>query len=103
MKPSHKVLNRSIQRCTPEQVATYKIHEVVLCRGVQATIRDIYTRTFRYEDENGDDQFGCHLSYRMHEKEFQAIDVPFEDIQKLNGDVNFQNKPMPKNIRLKDL
>ncbi len=98
-----KVLNRAVTRYTAEQVSTFKIHEKVLCCGVEATIRDIYTRTYRYEDEHGKDQFGCFLSYRMHEKEWQAIDVRFEQLEKLKGEVSKPNKPMPKNIRLKDL
>ena len=100
---NRKVLNRSIPRYTEEQIATFKMHEKVLCCGVEATIRDIYTRTFRYEDEDGNDQHGCFLSYRMHEREWQALDIRHEDLQKLNGEISFQHKTMPKNIRIHDL
>lgn len=100
---NRKVLNRSIPRYTAEQIGTFKMHEKVLCCGVEATIRDIYTRTFRYEDDEGNDQFGCFLSYRMHEREWQSLDIRHEDLQKLNGEISFQNKTMPKNIRIPDL
>jgi len=59
-------------------------------RGVEATIRDIYARTFRYTDENGEEQFGRHLSYRLHEPEWKAMDIAFEDIEKLKGEINFE-------------
>lgn len=100
---NRKVLNRSISSYTPEQISMFKMHEKVLCCGVEATIRDIYTRTFRYEDEAGNDQFGCFLSFRMHEPAWQALDIRFEQIEKLNGEISFQNKTMPKNIRIHDL
>ncbi len=83
-------------RYTDEQISMYKIYEVVLCRGIQATIRDIYVRIFRYIDEEGEEQFGKYLSFRMHEKEWQAVDVTFEEIEKLKGELNFESSPKYK-------
>lgn len=77
-------------RYTDEQIGMYKIYETVLCRGVKATIRDIYVRIFRYIDDEGEEQFGKYLSFRMHEKEWQAVDVTFEEIEKLSGEINFE-------------
>ncbi len=86
-------------RYTDEQISMYKIYEIVLCRGIQATIRDIYVRIFRYVDEDGEEQFGKYLSFRMHEKEWQAVDVTFEEIEKLDGKLNFENiGKMPKRL-----
>lgn len=75
---------------TEEEMSLYKIYEIVSVRGVEATIRDIYARTFRYTDENGDEQFGRHLSYRLHEPEWKAMDIAFEELTKLDGKINFE-------------
>lgn len=85
-----KYVGKTTPHYTDEQIGMYKIYEVVLCRGVEATIRDIYVRVFRYTDEDGEEQFGKYLSFRMHEKEWQAVDVTFEEIQKLDGKLNFE-------------
>lgn len=85
-----KYVAKSIPMYTDEQIGMYKIYEIVLCRGVEATIRDIYVRVFRYLDDEGEEQFGKYLSFRMHEKEWQAMDITFEEIQKLDGEINFE-------------
>lgn len=87
---------------TEDQIELYKIYEIVLCRGVKATIRDIYVRIFRYTDEEGEEQFGKYLSFRMHEREWQAVDVTFEELEKLDGKLNFETggKPaQPRNLK----
>lgn len=100
---NHNVRNRSIPRYSPEDISKFKINERVLCCGVEATIRDIYTRTFRYEDENGIEKHGCFLSYRLLESEWQALDIRHELLEKLNGEVLTTSRLMPKNIRIPDL
>lgn len=76
-----------------EDMLMYKVYEKVLVDGVEATIRDIYCKTFRIRGTNGEeDKFIRHLTYRIHEKAFWCQDVAFERIQKLNGEINFQLK-----------
>lgn len=63
----------------------YKIYEIVLVDGQEATIRDIYHRAYR--DSEG--EIRLHTSYRMHEKQWQAQDVLPHRVQKLHGEMNF--------------
>lgn len=63
----------------------YKIYEKVLVDGKEATIRDIYTRAYRDDD----DEIKIFVSYRIHEKEWWAQDVLPERVKKLKGEMNF--------------
>lgn len=76
---------------------TYKIYEIVLVDGKEATIRDIYNKTVRIKSEDGEqDSFMTIWSYRIHEKEFWGQDVKPERIQKLKGELRFEEKTYAK-------
>lgn len=67
----------------------YKIYEVVLVDGqFEATIRDIYTRTVRKDD----DTVEVYVSYRLHEKDWWYEEILAHRVQKLNGELNFGDK-----------
>lgn len=71
----------------------YKIYEIVLVDGKEATIRDIYNKVVRVKGLNGEeDSFETVWSYRIHEKEFWSQDVKPDRIQKLNGELRFEEK-----------
>ncbi|QHJ85804.1 MAG: hypothetical protein [Bacteriophage sp.] len=69
---------------TEEQISFFRINEIVEVRGIITAIRDIYVRTFGY-DEDGERKFAKHLSYRMLDKPFWCEDTCFHDIKKLEG------------------
>ena len=67
----------------------YKIYEIVLIDGqYEATIRDIYTRTVRKDE----DTVEVYVSYRLHEKDWWYEDILPHRVQKLNGELNFGDK-----------
>lgn len=67
----------------------YKIYEVVLVDGqFEATIRDIYTRTVRKDE----DTVEVYVSYRLHEKDWWWQEILPHRVQKLNGELNFGDK-----------
>lgn len=67
----------------------YKIYEVVLIDGqYEATIRDIYTRTVRKDE----DTVEVYVSYRLHEKDWWHEEILPHRVQKLNGELNFGDK-----------
>ncbi|QKE60598.1 hypothetical protein KPP_11851 [Klebsiella phage KPP-1] len=67
----------------------YKIYEVVLVDGqFEATIRDIYTRTVRKDE----DTVEVYVSYRLHEKDWWYEEILPHRVQKLNGELNFGDK-----------
>lgn len=67
----------------------YKIYEVVLVDGqFEATIRDIYTRTARKDE----DTVEVYVSYRLHEKDWWYEEILPHRVQKLNGELNFGDK-----------
>lgn len=67
----------------------YKIYEVVLVDGqFEATIRDIYTRTVRKDEDTVD----VYVSYRLHEKDWWWQEILPHRVQKLNGELNFGDK-----------
>ena len=67
----------------------YKIYEVVLIDGqYEATIRDIYTRTVRKDE----DTVEVYVSYRLHEKDWWYEEILPHRVQKLNGELNFGDK-----------
>lgn len=75
----------------------YKIYEIVLVDGKEATIRDIYNKTIRIKGEDSEeDSFMTVWSYRIHEKEWWGQDVKPERIQKLNGELRFEVKTYAK-------
>lgn len=75
----------------------YKIYEIVLVDGKEATIRDIYNKTVRIKGEGTDeDSFMTVWSYRIHEKPWWGQDVKPERIQKLNGELRFEEKTYAK-------
>lgn len=67
----------------------YKIYEIVLIDGqYEATIRDIYTRTVRKDE----DTVEVYVSYRLHEKDWWWQEILPHRVQKLNGELNFGDK-----------
>ena len=67
----------------------YKIYEIVLIDGqYEATIRDIYTRTVRKDE----DTVEVYVSYRLHEKDWWYEEILPHRVQKLNGELNFGDK-----------
>ncbi|ALM02552.1 hypothetical protein KB57_165 [Klebsiella phage vB_KpnM_KB57] len=67
----------------------YKIYEVVLVDGqFEATIRDIFTRTVRKDE----DTVEVYVSYRLHEKDWWYEEILPHRVQKLNGELNFGDK-----------
>lgn len=67
----------------------YKIYETVLIDGqYEATIRDIYTRTVRKDE----DTVEVYVSYRLHEKDWWYEEILPHRVQKLNGELNFGDK-----------
>lgn len=67
----------------------YKIYEIVLIDGqYEATIRDIYTRTVRKDE----DIVEVYVSYRLHEKDWWYEEILPHRVQKLNGELNFGDK-----------
>lgn len=67
----------------------YKIYEVVLIDGqYEATIRDIFTRTVRKDE----DTVEVYVSYRLHEKDWWYEEILPHRVQKLNGELNFGDK-----------
>ena len=67
----------------------YKIYEVVLVDGqFEATIRDIYTRTVRKDE----DTVEVYVSYRLHEKDWWWQEILPHRVQKLYGELNFGDK-----------
>lgn len=65
-----------------EEQFKYKFNEIVLIDGqYEATIRDIYTRTVRKDE----DTVEVHVSYRLHEKDWWYEDILPHRVQKLNG------------------
>jgi hypothetical protein len=67
----------------------YKIYEVVLIDGqYEATIRDIFTRTVRKDE----DTVEVYVSYRLHEKDWWWQEILPHRVQKLNGELNFGDK-----------
>lgn len=72
----------------------YKYNEIVLIDGqFEATIRDIFTRTYRIKGEDGqEDTYGTHVSYRLHEKDWWYEEILPHRVQKLNGKLNFGAK-----------
>lgn len=67
----------------------YKIYEVVLIDGqYEATIRDIFTRTVRKDE----DTIEVYVSYRLHEKDWWYEEILPHRVQKLNGELNFGDK-----------
>lgn len=67
----------------------YKIYEVVLIDGqYEATIRDIFTRTVRKDE----DTVEVYVSYRIHEKDWWYEEILPHRVQKLNGELNFGDK-----------
>jgi len=71
----------------------YKFNEIVLVDGqFEATIRDIYTRTVRVNRDDEEEELICHVSYRLHEKDWWYEEILPHRIQKLNGKLNFGGK-----------
>uniref|UniRef100_A0AB38Z496 Uncharacterized protein n=1 Tax=Klebsiella phage vB_KpnM_Iguana_ER37 TaxID=3076781 RepID=A0AB38Z496_9CAUD len=67
----------------------YKIYEIVLIDGqYEATIRDIYTRTVRKDE----DTVEVYVSYRLHEKDWWYEEILPHRVQKLNDELNFGEK-----------
>lgn len=67
----------------------YKIYEIVLIDGqYEATIRDIYTRTVRKDE----DTVEVYVSYRLHEKDWWYEEILPHRVQKLNDELNFGDK-----------
>ncbi len=67
----------------------YKIYEIVLIDGqYEATIRDIYTRTVRKDE----DTVEVYVSYRLYEKDWWYEEILPHRVQKLNGELNFGDK-----------
>lgn len=82
---------------TIEYQSPYRIHEIVLVDGVEATIRDIYNKTVRIKGEGTEeDTFITVWSYRIHEKPWWGQDVLPHRIEKLNGELRFEEKTYAK-------
>lgn len=72
-----------------EEQFKYKFNEIVLVDGqFEATIRDIYTRTVRKDE----DTVEVYVSYRLHEKDWWYEEILPPRVQKLNGELNFGDK-----------
>lgn len=67
-----------------EEQFKYKFNEIVLIDGqYEATIRDIFTRTVRKDE----DTVEVYVSYRLHEKDWWYEEILPHRVQKLNGEL----------------
>lgn len=72
-----------------EEQSKYKFNEIVLIDGqYEATIRDIYTRTVRKDE----DTVEVYVSYRLHEKDWWYEEILPHRVEKLKGELNFGEK-----------
>ena len=72
-----------------EEQFKYKFNEIVLVDGqFEATIRDIYTRTVRKDE----DTVEVYVSYRLHEKDWWYEEILPHRVQKLNGSFTLEIK-----------
>lgn len=63
-----------------EEQFKYKFNEIVLIDGqYEATIRDIFTRTVRKDE----DTVEVYVSYRLHEKDWWRQEISPERVSKL--------------------
>ncbi|AUE23296.1 hypothetical protein Ro1_00070 [Raoultella phage Ro1] len=63
-----------------EEQFKYRFNEIVLVDGqFEATIRDIYTRTIRKDE----DTIEVYVSYRLHEKDWWWQEISPERVSKL--------------------